>query len=717
MRPAPGPPTRNGCGAAGAAAVHDHGPTGDAGVAALRQRLLICTALAVPVVLVSMVPALQFRNWQWFALTLASPVAVWGAWPFHVAAWRNARHGTATMDTLISVGVIAAYAWSLVALFFGDAGMSGMEMSSSLFAPPTGGLDHAYLEVAAAVPTFILLGRYLEARAKRRAGAALEALLSLGAKDVSVLGDDGAERRVPVGRLGVGDRFVVRPGERIATDGVVEDGTSAVDASMLTGESVPVDVAAGDPVVGATVNESGRLVVRATRVGADTQLARMAQLVTDAQTGKADVQRLADRVAAVFVPVVILLSLATLVVWLLLGEPDRAFSAAVAVLIIACPCALGLATPVALLVGTGRGAQLGILIKGPEVLESTRTVDTIVLDKTGTVTAGTMTVVDVVTGAGLDRDEALAAWSGRWRTRRSTRSPGPSPTRPGPRPGGLDPVDGFRNRAGLGVVGVVERGDGPVRVVAGRPALLAEEGLIMPRALQVAVGEQTALGRTVIAAGWDGSVRALVALADTAKDGSAEAVASLRALGLRPGAAHRGRRRPGPGRGPGGGHRRRRRDRRGPAGGQGRRGAAPPVRGAGGGHGGRRRERRRGAGHRRPGHRHGHGHRRRHRGRRPDAGLGRPPDRTGRHPAVPPDARHHQGQPVLGLRLQRGRHPGRGHGLAQPHAGRRGHGVLQRVRGDQLAAPAPVQARPLTLGPAGASLIPRPSGFGVTPGS
>ncbi len=520
-------------GAAGAVAVHDHGPTGDAGVAALRQRLLICTALAVPVVLVSMVPALQFRNWQWFALTLASPVAVWGAWPFHVAAWRNARHGTATMDTLISVGVIAAYAWSLVALFFGEAGMSGMEMSSSLFAPPTGGLDHAYLEVAAAVPTFILLGRYLEARAKRRAGAALEALLSLGAKDVSVLGDDGAERRVPVGRLGVGDRFVVRPGERIATDGVVEDGTSAVDASMLTGESVPVDVAAGDPVVGATVNESGRLVVRATRVGADTQLARMAQLVTDAQTGKADVQRLADRVAAVFVPVVILLSLATLVVWLLLGEPDRAFSAAVAVLIIACPCALGLATPVALLVGTGRGAQLGILIKGPEVLESTRTVDTIVLDKTGTVTAGTMTVVDVVTGAGLDRAEAL-------RVVGSVEDPSEHPIARAiadaarSEAGGLDPVDGFRNRAGLGVVGVVERGDGPVRVVAGRPALLAEEGLIMPRALQVAVGEQTALGRTVIAAGWDGSVRVLVALADTAKDGSAEAVASLRALGLRP---------------------------------------------------------------------------------------------------------------------------------------------------------------------------------------
>ena len=507
---------------------HDHGPTGGAGVDELRRRLIICTSLAVPVVLVSMVPALQFRNWQWFALTLASPVAVWGAWPFHVAAWRNARHGTATMDTLISVGVIAAYTWSLVALFFGDAGVQGMQMSSSLFEPPTGGLDHAYLEVAAAVPTFILLGRYLEARAKRRAGAALEALLSLGAKDATLLGDDGIERTVPVSELVVGDRFVVRPGERIATDGVVTDGASAVDASMLTGESVPVDVVRGDDVVGATVNTSGRLVVRASRVGRDTQLARMAQLVEDAQTGKADVQRLADRVAAVFVPVVILLALATLAVWLFLGEPDRAFSAAVAVLIIACPCALGLATPVALLVGTGRGAQLGILIKGPEVLESTRTVDTIVLDKTGTVTAGVMDVVEVVVPDGADRHDAL-------RRVAALESASEHPiaravSAAGAQDGTLPDVTDFTNRAGLGVVGSV---DGE-RVVVGRPSLLADEGLVMSAELGVALAAQADQGRTVVAGGWNGAVQVLVAVADTPREGSAEAVAALRELGLRP---------------------------------------------------------------------------------------------------------------------------------------------------------------------------------------
>ena len=526
---------------------HDHGPTDDAGVIALRNRVLICAALALPVVLIAMVPALQFRNWQWLLLTLASPVAIWGAWPFHTAAWRAARHGTTNMDTLVSVGVLAAYVYSVVALFFGEAGaphMADMQMSTSLFSAPTGGLDHTYLEVAAAVPTFILFGRYLEARAKRRAGSALQALLSLGAKDaVRLVVDDrrepleerGApvEETVPASSLQVGDLIVVRPGERVATDGVVVDGSSAVDASMLTGESVPVDVGPGDQVVGATVNESGRLVVRATRVGSDTQLARMAQLVSDAQAGKADVQRLADRVSAVFVPIVIALSLATLAVWLLLGEPSRAFTAAVAVLIIACPCALGLATPVALLVGTGRGAQLGILIKGPEVLESTRRVDTVVLDKTGTVTTGQMDVVAVLPADGVDAADALA-------TVASLEAASEHPiaravvARAGVDGLALRPVSDFRNRAGLGVSGTVDVDGAPRAVVVGRPSHLVDEGLDLPTFLAAAAADQEASGRTVVAGGWDGSVRVLVAVADTPKASSAEAVAALRSLGLEP---------------------------------------------------------------------------------------------------------------------------------------------------------------------------------------
>ena len=536
-RPAPGAPTAaphaGGPHAAGPDVFTDphagHAPTDDAGLSELRHRLLVSAALAVPVVVISMVPALHFDNWQWLCLTLASPVAVWGAWPFHVAAWRNARHGTATMDTLISVGVVAAYAYSLVALFLGDAGMNGMTMSTSLLAAPDGGLDHTYLEVAAAVPTFILLGRYLEARAKRRAGAALEALLTLGAKEASRLRADGTEELVPIGSLAVGDRFVVRPGERIATDGVVEEGASAVDAAMLTGESVPVDVGRGDAVTGATVNTSGRLVVRATRVGADTQLARMAKLVEDAQTGKAQVQRLADRVAAVFVPVVIVLSLLTLAVWWVLGDPGRGFSAAVAVLIIACPCALGLATPVALLVGTGRGAQLGILIKGPEVLESTRAVDTVVLDKTGTVTTGVMAVVDVVAAEGEDPTAALrrvaaVEAASEHPIARAVAAEGAART------GSLPAVHDFANVAGRGVTGTVEG----VEVTAGRPSFLAGAGLELPDGLAAALADGSARGRTVVAAGWEGRVRLLVAVADTPKEGAADAVASLRALGLRP---------------------------------------------------------------------------------------------------------------------------------------------------------------------------------------
>lgn len=393
---------------------------------ALRTRLLVSAVLTVPVIAMAMVPALQFTNWQWLSLTLAAPVVVWGALPFHRAAWLNLRHGTATMDTLISMGTLAAFGWSLYALFWGTAGVPGMTHPFSLVGSRTDGAGNIYLEVAAGVTTFILAGRYFEAKSKRRASAALRALMELGAKDVAIL-RNGAEQRIPIDQLGVGDEFVVRPGEKIATDGVVVDGSSAVDASMLTGESVPVEVGPGDQVVGATVNVGGRLVVRANRIGSDTQLAQMARLVEDAQSGKAQAQRLADRVSAVFVPIVIALAVATLGFWLGTGgSVAAAFTAAVAVLIIACPCALGLATPTALLVGTGRGAQLGILIKGPEVLESTRRVDTIVLDKTGTITTGSMTLLDVVVADGEDRDDVLRVAAAS-RTPRSIRSRVPSP--------------------------------------------------------------------------------------------------------------------------------------------------------------------------------------------------------------------------------------------------------------------------------------------------
>ncbi|MDP9325375.1 MAG: heavy metal translocating P-type ATPase [Candidatus Dormibacteraeota bacterium] len=500
----------------------------------LRQRLLICIALTLPVLVMAMVPPAQFTNWQWLSLALASPVVVWGAWPFHTAAWANARHGAATMDTLISVGVLAAYAWSLYALFIGDAGMPGMKMDFT-FLPATGAAqDQIYLEVASAVTVFILAGRYLEARAKTRSGAALRALLEMGAKDVAVL-RDGAEVRIAVDLLAVGDTFVVRPGEKIATDGVVIDGTSAVDASLLTGESVPVEVAPGAAVVGATVNAGGRLLVRATQVGGDTQLAQMARLVEDAQNGKADVQRLADRVSAVFVPVVIGLSLATLVAWLVTGHSaTTAFTAAVAVLIIACPCALGLATPTALMVGTGRGAQLGILIKGPQILESTRAVDTIVLDKTGTVTTGKMSLLDTFPASGLDAAELVRlagaledasehpiakAVGQAARTQASTEGVG------------LVAVDGFVNHDGLGVSGVVDGHS----VVVGRRSWLAEAWSQHPEpALIEAADAAEAQGRSPVWVGWDGSVRGVLVVADTVKDTSADAVAQLRRLGLSP---------------------------------------------------------------------------------------------------------------------------------------------------------------------------------------
>ncbi len=503
------------------------GATAEAGpVAALRTRLLVSAALAVPVIALAMISPLQFRNWQWLSAILAAPVMVYGGWPFHRAAWTNLRHGAATMDTLISVGTLAAFAWSMVALFFGTAGRPGMREPFSFTVDGMSGLSSIYLEVAAGVTVFILAGRFFEARAKRRAGAALHALLELGAKDVAVL-RGGREERIPAGLLTVDDRFVVRPGEKIATDGVVEDGTSAVDASMLTGEPVPVEVSPGTPVVGGTVNAGGRLLVRATRVGADTQLAQMARLVEAAQTGKAAVQRLADRISAVFVPVVIALALATLAGWLALGQPTAAaFTAAVAVLIIACPCALGLATPTALLVGTGRGAQLGILIRGPEVLESTRRVDTVVLDKTGTVTTGRMSLTGLVLADGVGEDEALRL-TGALEDASGHPIAEAIASAARTRLGTLPPVAGFAALDGLGVTGTV----GGHEVTVGRPGLLADRGLPMPAELASAA---VPAEQTVVAAGWDGRVRALFTVADTVKPTSPAAVAALRDLGLRP---------------------------------------------------------------------------------------------------------------------------------------------------------------------------------------
>ncbi|MEW2807141.1 heavy metal translocating P-type ATPase [Streptomyces massasporeus] len=495
----------------------------DPELTALRGRLAVSAALAVPVILLAMVPALQFDNWQWLSLTLAAPVVVWGGLPFHRAAWTNARHGAATMDTLVSLGTLAAFGWSLWALFLGDAGMPGMRHPFELTVSRGDGASSIYLEVASGVTAFILLGRWLEARSKRRAGAALRALMELGAKDVAVL-RDGREVRIPAQRLTVGDRFVVRPGEKIATDGTVVEGASAVDASMLTGESVPVDVAAGDPVTGATVNAAGRLVVEATRVGADTRLARMAKLVEDAQNGKAEVQRLADRIAGIFVPVVLLIAVATAGAWLgLTGDGVAAFTAAVAVLIIACPCALGLATPTALMVGTGRGAQLGILIKGPEVLESTRRVDTVVLDKTGTVTTGRMTLQEVHAAEGTDEKEVLRLVGA---VEHASEHPVARAIALGAeeRAGRLPEVDGFENVPGRGVRGRVEGRD----VAVGR---LFDD---VPAELARARDEAERAGRTAVLAGWDGTAQAVLAVADAVKETSAEAVRELRALGLTP---------------------------------------------------------------------------------------------------------------------------------------------------------------------------------------
>ncbi|WP_432179552.1 heavy metal translocating P-type ATPase [Streptomyces sp. NBC_00063] len=499
-------------------------------LAPLRQRLVTAVALAVPVVAMAMIPALQFAYWQWLSLTLTAPVVTYAAWPFHKAAFTNARHGAATMDTLISVGTSAAFLWSVWALFFGTAGTPGMTHAFELTIARSDGAGNIYLEAAAGVTAFILAGRYFEARSKRKAGAALKALLELGAKHVTLVREGGREETVPVGELKVGDRFLVRPGEKIATDGAVVEGASAVDASMLTGESVPVEVALGDAVTGATLNVGGRLVVEATRVGADTQLARMARLVEDAQNGKAAAQRLADRISAVFVPVVIGLALATLGFWLGNGAGiTAAFTAAVAVLIIACPCALGLATPTALMVGTGRGAQLGILIKGPEVLETTRAVDTIVLDKTGTVTTGRMTLLATHVADGTDTGEVLRVAGA---LEHSSEHPIARAIADGAREkvGELGEVEDFANLPGLGVQGIV---DGHA-VLVGRAKLLGEWEIRLPAELERARAEAEAAGRTAVAVAWDGQARAVLEVADAVKDTSAEAVRRLRGLGLTP---------------------------------------------------------------------------------------------------------------------------------------------------------------------------------------
>ncbi|URM97593.1 heavy metal translocating P-type ATPase [Actinomadura madurae] len=517
----PAPPAAEGA--------QDAAPEPDDALRPVRQRLITAVVLSVPVIAMAMIPAIQFEGWQWLSLTLASPVVVYAGWPFHKAAAVNLRHGATTMDTLISLGTLAAFAWSLWALFFGTAGELGIKHGFEFSMTRSDGSMNIYLEAASGVIMFILAGRYFETRSKRRAGAALRALLELGAKEVSVI-RDGREKRVPVGRLAEGDLFVVRPGEKIATDGTVEEGSSAVDASMLTGESVPVEVGPGDTVAGATVNAGGRLLVRATRIGADTQLAQMARLVEEAQNGKAQAQRLADRISGVFVPIVIALAIGTLGFWIGTGEPlAGAFTAAVAVLIIACPCALGLATPTALMVGTGRGAQLGILIRGPEVLESTRRVDTIVLDKTGTVTTGRMALVDVVTADGVPEDEVLRLAGA---LENASEHPIAQAIAKGAleRVGELGTVEDFANVEGLGVQGVVD-GHG---VLAGRPQLLAEWSQHLTADLERAMEKAQALGHTAVAVGWDGEARAVVTVADQVKPTSREAVERLTALGLRP---------------------------------------------------------------------------------------------------------------------------------------------------------------------------------------
>jgi Cu+-exporting ATPase len=506
----------------------------DPAVAAQRTRLLVCAALTLPVIAMAMVPALQFGSWQWASLTLTAPVVVWGALPFHRAAVANLRRATASMDTLVSIGTLAAFGWSLHALFLGRAGLPGFTHDVHFTLARGDAGAQIYLEVAAGVTTFVLAGRYAEARARRRSGAALHALLRLGAKDAAVLrpGPDGTDRevRVPVGDLVVGDRLVVRHGEKVPTDGVVVEGSSAIDASMLTGEAVPVEVTPGDAVVGGCRCVDGRIVVRATRVGADTQLAQMAALVEQAQAGKAAVQRLADRVSGVFVPAVLLFAAGVAGFWLGTGgTAGAALTAVTAVLVVACPCALGLATPTALLVGTGRGAQLGILIKGPEVLESTRRVDTILLDKTGTVTTGQMSVVDVTVAAGEDRDDVLGVAGALESASQHPVARAVARHAAGQLPA-LPPLTGFTAVDGLGVEGTVE---GRAALI-GRAALLDRHGIAVPPELADALAAADARAATAVVVAWDGRARAVIALFDTLRPSSADAVTDLRDLGLDP---------------------------------------------------------------------------------------------------------------------------------------------------------------------------------------
>ncbi|MFX4271698.1 heavy metal translocating P-type ATPase [Propionibacteriaceae bacterium Y1685] len=508
----------------------------DRHVRELGRRLLVSAVSAVPVIAMAMIPVLQFGGWQWISLMLAWPVLTWAAWPFHRAAWLNLRHGSTTMDTLISLGAGTAFVWSLYALIFGTAGQIGMRHPFEFTLSRGDQLGNIYLEAAVGIVTFILAGRYIEARSKRSAGAALRALLELGAKDVALL-RDGREQRVPINELTVGDQFVVRPGEKIATDGVVVSGHSAVDNSTVTGESVPIEVTEGDEVVGATLNTSGRLVVRAVRVGADTQLAQITRLVTEAQQGKAQAQRLADRISGIFVPIVIALAVATAGFWLGTGSgASFAVTSAVAVLIIACPCALGLATPVALMVGTGRGAQLGIVISGPEMLEQTRTINTVLLDKTGTVTTGRMGVVSVQTAQGVDHDQLLAVAG-------AVESGSEHPiaraiTEHAAARGELPATDGFTNSAGLGVSATMLINGDRVEVRVGRPEHVSSDDTssngALPDDLSAALNEARGRGETPIVVGWDNVVRGIVVVADQVKESAADAVADLKSLGLHP---------------------------------------------------------------------------------------------------------------------------------------------------------------------------------------
>ena len=501
----------------------------DVEIRVLKQRLIGAAVLSVPVIAMAMIPALQFDYWGFASLVLAAPVVVWAGWPFHKAAWANFKHGAATMDTLIAVGTSAALIWSVIALFFGTAGQPGVVHPFELTISRTDGLGHIYLEVAAGVITFVLLGRYFEKTSKRQAGAALRALLELGAKEVSIL-RNGTEHRVPIEELNVDDEFVVRPGEKIATDGVITSGNSAIDASMLTGEAVPVEVTVGDNVAGATVNAGGRLVIKATRVGSDTQLSQMAKMVEDAQSGKAEIQRLVDRVSSVFVPIAIAVAAAALGGWLGAGFPiSAAFTATVAVLIIACPCAMGLAAPTALLVGTGRGAQMGVLIKGPEVLESTRKVDTIVLDKTGTVTTGKMTLTDTITADGVDRAELLRLAGG---LEDYSEHPIAQAIAAGATAevGDLPAPESFDNVEGKGVQGVVEGH----AIVAGRESLLNDWSMHLDENLTTAKQAAEAQGKTAITVGWDGQARGVLVVSDQIKPTSAEAIGQFKELGLTP---------------------------------------------------------------------------------------------------------------------------------------------------------------------------------------